>query len=419
LPVQRPQQINVDELKFTSIEDLINQFDLAKLPHADGGNAVYFPPDAIDRSAFRVIRQYYPPDAGLKIVRDPGGIATSQYIGNDNRSSINKKLTASHGHMTLAANLLHSNKLGPRLYDLVELVVDGQVWTAYAVQHVEGRTPTMDECQSGIRRLQALEQSGVTRVTLPGGYEHKDFTCPECNGNALISDDDAFHYVDFQNFVLASYKQYLRKLAEAARDDTHFGPKSVLWGGRFLYQSIPGVGMPSRRKLDQRFSVIDRMMAEHDVSLQGKLVLDIGCNIGMAMAEYLKRGAKWCHGWDMQEIVNHTGRLLPALGCTRFSLTGGKLHKEQHLEGDVPEFIHNDFDGCVISYLAIRMHVGWLDSLQNINWSYLIYEEHQGDDFKSDMKEFSNLVDFDILEARQYSDGLSDNRTVAILKRKY
>jgi len=418
LPVQAPQQITVDELTFVSIEDLVNQFDLAGLPHADGGNAVYFPPAAIDGSAFRVIRQYYPPDAGLKIVRDPGDIATSQYIGNDNRSSINKKLTASHGHMTLAANLLHNNKLGPQLYDLVELVVGGQVWTAYAVQHVQGRTPTMDECQSGIRRLRALEQSGVTRMTLPGGYDHKDFTCPECNGNALISDDGAFHYVDFQNFVLASYEKYIRQLAQAAREDTHFGSESVLWGGRFLHQSIPCVDMPSRRKIDQRFSVIDRMMTEHGVALQGKLVLDIGCNIGMTMAEYLKRGAKWCHGWDMQKIVNHTETLLPALGCTRFSLTGGELYKEQRLEGDVPEFIRNDLDGCVISYLAFRLHVSWLNSLKRINWSYLIYEEHQGDNFESDMADFSKLVDFDILEATQYSDGLSDNRTVAVLRRK-
>jgi len=419
LPIQAPQKIVVDELKFASIEDLVNQFDLAGLPHADGGNAVYFPPAAIDHSAFRVIRKYYPADAGLKIVRDPGDVATSQYIGNDQRSAINKKLTASHGHMTLAANLLHSKKLGPRLYDLVELVVDGQVWTAYVVQHVEGRTPTMDECQSGIRRLQALEQSGVTRITLPGGYEHKDFTCPKCNGNALIGADGEFHYVDFQNFILDSYEKYIRQLAETARLDTHFGPESVLWGGRFLYQSIPCVSMPSRRKIDQRFSVIDRLMAEHDVYLQGKLVLDIGCNIGMAMAEYLKRGAKWCHGWDRPMIVYHAGGLLPALGCTRFSLTSGELHKERHLESDVADFIRNDLDGCVISYLAVRLHIGWLDSLKTIKWSYLIYEEHQGDDFDSDMTEFSKLVDFEILEATQYSDGLSDNRTVAILRRKY
>jgi len=177
--------------------------------------------------------------------------------------------------------------------------------------------------------------------------------------------------------------------------------------------------MPSRRKIDQRFSVIDRLMAEHNVGLQGKLVLDIGCNIGMAMAEYMKRGAKWCHGWDRRIIVNHAGGLLPALGCTRFSLTGGDLHKEQRLENDVAEFIRNDLDGCVISYLAVRLHVGWLDSLKSIKWSYLIYEEHQGDDFESDMAEFSKLVDFEILEATQYADGLSGERTVAILKRTF
>jgi len=179
------------------------------------------------------------------------------------------------------------------------------------------------------------------------------------------------------------------------------------------------VRMPSRRKIDQRLSVIDEMLASNDVELKGKVVLDIGCNFGMAISQYLKHGAKWCHGWDMPETLKHTGKLLPAIGCTRFSLTGGELQKEQELENDVPEFVRRSLEGCVISYLSERMRVGWLDSLSSIHWSHLIYEEHQGDDFESDMNDFAKLVDFDILEARKYSDGLSDDRTIAILKRKY
>ena len=416
--MQSPQRIVIDDLVFASIDALTDQLDIAGLPHADGGNAVYLPPATVGGSAFRVIRQYYPPDAGLKIVRDPGDVAMSQYVSGDKRSAINKKLTANHGHLTLAANLLHHNDLGPRLYDLVELDAGGQVWTAYAVQHVDGRMPTMDECNSGIRRLKALEKSGVARMTLPGGYEHMDFTCPGCNGNALVTADGAFHYVDFQNFVLASYEKHLGQLAGAAGDDTHFGPESVLGGGRFLYQSIPGVNMPSRRKVDQRFTVIDKLMAGHSVSLSGRLVLDIGCNIGMVIAEYLKHGAKWCHGWDMLKMTTHAEKLLLALGCTRFSLTGGVLQQEQRLEDDLAEFVRDDLDGCVISYLAVRQHIGWLDALARIRWSHLIYEGHQGENFESDMNEFAQLVDFEILEATQYADGLSDERTVALLKRK-
>jgi len=165
--------------------------------------------------------------------------------------------------------------------------------------------------------------------------------------------------------------------------------------------------------------VIDRMMDKHGMSLDGKLVLDVGCNIGMAMAEYIKRGAKWCHGWDMPKMAGHAGKLLPALGCTRFSVTGGLIEKQQCLEDDVKSFVQGDLGGCVISYLAVRLHIGWIDSLKSIRWSYLIYEEHQGDDFESDMKDFAEIIDFEILEATQYSDGLSGDRTVALLKRKY
>ena len=34
------------------------------------------------------------------------------------------------------------------------------------------------------------------------------------------------------------------------------------------------------------------------------------------------------------------------------------------------------------------------------------------------MKELGQIVDFDILKARQYSDGLSDERYIALLKRR-
>jgi len=418
LPMQKPQRIEIQDLAFSSIEQLTSQLDAAGLPHADGGNAVYLPPAAIDGSAFRTIRNYYPPDAGLKIVRCPGDVKNSQYIGNDNRSAINRKLTGSHGHMSMAANLLYHHDLGPRLYDLVELDIGGQIWTAYAVQHVDGRTPTMAECRSGIQRLQALERTGVARVTLPSGYEHKDFTCPECNNNALITTDGAFHYVDFQNFVLASYQKHLQQLADAAGEDANFSPNSAWWGGRLLNRSIPDLCVPWRHRRNQRFAVIHRLLNECGVSLQGKLVLDVQCNIGMAMAEYMQRGAKWCHGWEKPKIAGHAEEILPALGCTRFSLTRGKLEKTHHLEDDVGSFVQSDINGCVISYLAVNPQVGWLDSLSRILWSYLIYAGHQSVDFESDMQDLAKIVDFEILQAARYSAGPSGDRTVAILKRK-
>jgi hypothetical protein len=142
----------------------------------------------------------------------------------------------------------------------------------------------------------------------------------------------------------------------------------------------------------------------------------------MMFAQYLALGALWCHGWDRAFVTPHTERLLLALGCTRFSLTGGDIAQSQSLDTDVPHFVHQALDGCVISYLAVRGHLGWLDALARLPWSFLIYEGHESDtseDFETFMKQLGTMVRFRIAGVRDYSDGDSDSRTIAILIRDY
>ena len=77
------------------------------------------------------------------------------------------------------------------------------------------------------------------------------------------------------------------------------------------------------------------------------------------------------------------------------------------------------FAGWMSHYLpAVRAHMGWLDALAQIPWSYLVYEDHQGDDFDTDMAKFAKQVDFVIMQTTRYADGLSDKRDVAILARR-
>jgi hypothetical protein len=418
LPLQKVWRIRFADGAFTTLAQLTAQMEATGLRFSAGGQTVYFPPDTIEASVLRELREHYPADVGVKIVRDPGDIATSHYISRANHSSINRRLTSNHGRLTLAANLLHLSALGPRLYDLVELECDGTVWTAYVVQHVEGRQPTADECQEGLGRLQSLEAQGLVKVTLPNGWNNEDFQIPKCNRNALVDVAGNFHYVDFQNFVLADYEAFLKRLAVTSVESTHFGTESLIRRGRFLYQSIPGVRLPARRNIQDRFSLISKLMVAAGLSVQDRLVLDIGCNIGMMMGEYLKAGARWCHGWDRAKVTPHSERLLLALGCTRFSLTGGDINRDRRLEDDIPSFL--SLSGCVVSYLAVRMHMGWLEALGRIPWAFLIYEGHQGEDRQQldcKLAEFRQIVEFDVVGAGSYKDGMSDDRFVAVLRR--
>jgi hypothetical protein len=390
------------------------------LPYSEGGHTVYLPPPALEKTPFKAIKDAYPPGVGLKIARNPGDADSSEYLHGREHGTFERSLTHGHPHLTLVANLLHVKGLGPRLYDLLELRCGDQVWTAYVIEHVNGREPTLSECEAGIKGIRDLENQGLIKLLNPGGYDHQDLQPPLCGGNAWMDERGNFRYVDFQAFLLSDYGSYLERIAIDASKETHFGDVSLLRGGRHLYQSIPAIDLPYRRNIDARFAVIDRLMERAGVSVRDRLVLDIGCNIGMMMGQYLKAGAKWCHGWDLPRVTEHCERLLFALGCTRFSTTGCEITRSRPLLEDLPDFLRPSLESCAISYLAIRGHVGWLDALAAIPWSLLIYEGHENEgeeDFQGHLDQLRTLANVRLKGTDTYVDGDSDPRRVAVLLR--
>jgi hypothetical protein len=423
LPLQTPRRIKIPDLKLTTFDDLLNYLNSTGATYAQGGHAIYLSPSSLRRSAFRELTTNYPPDAGLKIVKEQGGVDESSYIHGTSKgdSLIHLKSVHQHRHLTLVANLLFAQGLGARLYDLIELDCGGHLWTAYVVEHVGGSTPSLQECEAGIARIRELDAQGLIRVILPEGFDDEEFECPSCCNNALTSERGEFRYIDFQNFMLVNYESFLTETAVRAVEKSHFGDTSVVRGGRYLYQSVPGVNLPGKRSVEERMPVIKQLMNKAGVSVENRLALDLGCNIGMMMAQYLKLGAKWCHGWDRAYVTPHTEKLLLALGCTRFSTTGGDISQQQPVEENLPAFLRPSLEGCVISYLAVRGHLGWLDAFSRIPWSFLIYEGHEGetqDEFEQHMAQFRELVNFKLAGVQTYRDGDSDERTLAILLRE-
>lgn len=425
LPLQKPQRFILTDLDFSRTEDILAHLDEKGAAYSKGGHTVYLPPAALQQSGFQSVMKHYPADAGLKIIKHQGGVADSTYILNGQGngrgySRLQKHATHDHGHLTLVANLLYEKGLGPKLYDLIEFQTGDYLWTAYVIQHVDGHAPSSEECEAGITKLRALENEGLIRNNIPDGWKDEDFTCPSCNGNALVDASGGFNYIDFQNFNLAGYEAFLRETAEAATEKSHFGTPYLLRGGRYLYQSVPGLNVSGRRNVEDRMVVLRELLQEAGVSVEGRLVLDVGCNIGMMMAQYLKLGARWCHGWDRAYVTPHTERMLHALGCTRVTTTGGDITDAQPLDTDLPGFLQGALEGCVISYLAVRGHLGWLDALSRVPWSLLIYEGHEGEtqsDFEKYVADLKERVDFRVGGVRTYKDGDSDERTVAILIR--
>jgi hypothetical protein len=421
LPVQSPRRIKVSKSEWEGLEDLPGWASTTGCNVAEGAHTVYLPPHTFQKSPWRALALQYPPDAGLKVMKNRGSAEENKYLHGANHSHILRTLTYSHRHLSLVAAALHLQALGPRLYDLLELAHGDELRTAYIVAHCDGRVPKHEECENGVSRLRALEQSGLLKVTVPGGFSHIDFGCPRCAGNCLVDNESGqFQYVDFQNFLLTGYGKFLEDIALKSIPDAHFGDRSLFRGGRYLYQSIPGVRIPAKRRIEVRADVLQSLLAEAGVSVEGRVVLDIGCNLGMMMSQYLAWGARWCHGWDMPQVIHHAQQLLLALGCTRFSLTGTELSGRQRLEDEIPRFIGSGLDGCVVSYLAIRRHIGWLEALSRIPWSFMVYEGHEaesGDVFDSHVEQLRAMVSSRVVARRTYEDGDSTPRDMAILMR--
>ena len=419
LPVQSARRISIPDLELTSLHSFLSQLDDQRLAYATGGHAIYLPPDTVEKTAFRVLSNFYPPNTGLKIVKHPGGLSESVYVyKNEGESRLHLRLIHNLRHLSLVANLLHVKGVGPRLHDLVELDCGGNLRTAFVTEHVENPVTSTAECESGIKTIRELEQNGLLKVILPSGFDDEEFQCPDCSGNAFTTRDGKFRYIDFQNFVLTGYGEYLKSVALDAAEASHFGDKSILRGGRYLYQSVPGLGLPSKRDIKVRMKALTALLEQAGVSVNNRLVLDVGCNVGMMMAQYLKMGAVWVHGWDQEVVVPHTERLLYALGCTRFSTTGGVITKSIRLQENLAPHVQPHLEGCVISYLAIRGHVDWLNALAEIPWTFMIYEGHEGETTQQSLKyfeEFKQRVPFQIAAQGEYADGDSEPRTVAIL----
>lgn len=420
LPVQSARKIDIPGLELSSLDSFLGELKQADLTYGCGGHAIYLPPETLRNTAFRELSNYYPRNAGLKIVRHPGGLTESVYIYNgEGESRLHLRLIHNLRHLTLVANLLYVNGVGPQLHDLVELQCNNNLWTAFVVEHVALPT-SMDVCEKGIRTIRDLEQRNLVTTILPDGYEDGEFQCPDCSGNAFMTAEGEFRYIDFQNFALTGYGEFLKSVALEAAEASHFGDESILRGGRYLYQSVPGVALPGKRNPETRMKVLRKLMGEAGVSVKDRLVLDIGCNVGMMMAQYLKEGALWCHGWDQEVVVPHTEKLLYALGCTRFSTTGGVISQSIDLQGYIPSHLKPHLNGCVVSYLAVRGHIEWLDALKEIPWAFMIYEGHEGETTEQSLRyleEFNKTAPFRIAARGEYADGDSEPRTVAILIR--
>lgn len=420
LPVQLPRRIGLNDLSFATYEDIEQHCRSRGAALMIGTQSLYLPPSEWVKTGFGALAAEYPPGAGLKIVKRSGGLS-EPYVHPDSSSRIQARLIPSHAHHTLVVNFFNAEGLGPRLYDLLEFDTGGTLWVAYVVEHVGGGEVDMEVCEQFVGHLRELVDGGMLDLINMRGFDDRDFICPGCYGNLIADGRNGIpRYVDLHNFQLPRYESYLRRVASDAVTASHFGQTSMLLGSDFLYQAVPGLGMPAKRDPVKRMSAITQLLSEHGETVEDKVVLDVGCNLGLMGAQYLARGARWVHGWDLPDVVPHANRILLAVGCTRFSLTGAELSVEYPLESDLPAFLQDEAGELVISYLAVRRHLGWLKSLARMPWRLMIYEGHESES-ESDTTEFlaslNSLVPVEMISRSSIQDAVSASRPMMLMRR--
>lgn len=412
---------SVDLPLLKDYHSLIRWLTEQSLEYMEGACCLYIPPQPRLRDAFSQILAIYPKHVGLKILKDINSPAIAKYVSKavaPNAGNLEAFTSCLPVEFLRVANYLYSKGVGPRVYDLIEIQTPHNKLSAYVVQHVSGSIPSEEQCQAFMEKLEELFKHQL--LALPNWKDKEDFQCPGCKGNLLHDPDSGSTlYVDFQSFMLKDNIMYLEQLAEEVSQEVHFGDAHWLRGGRYLYQSIPGLQI-GQRDVGARWKLFKKLFADAGISLQDKVVFDIGCNMGMISYSALVDGARWVVGWDRPKVAQHTTKILLALGLTRFNIVSQEINPDTKFHLSLPENIDSNAP-TILFYLAMRKHIGFPDGVNQLPFQTMVYEGHEDEtleDTKNYLQEILSKWKLKTVCMTTYRDGDSKARSLAILRRQ-
>ena len=376
----------------------------------ESSHAIYIPPQRELADKLGGFVSAYPTNAGFKLLKTPGAPDHADYVGKDRSYFWAGSLIVGKAlDLVPVANLMHRLGIGPRLYDFAELKTGPASHSIFVFEHIDGVEPTQLEWRQFMDELGTFIKNGQIMTTTPHWETNEDFAPPHCSHNLLKSRTDGkLYFVDTQNFLIPDYESYLEHSVEAATQSVHFGRTHLLRGGKYLYQNVPGVCEIGKRDTFLRWTRIRSLLAENHIDIKGRLVLDIGCNMGMMLAETLSEGAFWAVGWDKPAVIQHAKSLVGALGYTRQDLVPCELVHESPLAQDIPGHLRPRLGDCIVLYLAIRHHIGFIKALKEIPWRALVYEGSQdetAEDLTRIKQQLQAMVPCDVVDAGVVADG--------------
>jgi PST family polysaccharide transporter len=392
---------------------------------SEGGHTFYIPPQERLGDVIPSIINFYPPGTGFKILKDFRHPSRARYLYNHRKTLIVlKRLLGTPQDRLVAANLMYLFGIGPRIWDLTCWKAQGKTYSVFVVDHVSGDCPTTHQFMSFLEQLKRLCVSTHLRILIPKWEENIDFIEPHCNKNLIYSNTlGRVQYIDFQNFGLSNPNAWSQQIISIARQELKFNGNGR--NGRSKSDDLLNQFTLERSALGdkntvRRWSFISRVFRESSISLNGRLVLDIGCKSGATLRSSLVEGAVWGIGWDRPEVVAYSECLLLSLGATRFSMIGADLEGKYQLEDDIPESLRSRMPEAVVFYLSAGGYGGALENLCAIPWRILVYEgrdSERSEDFPNMLK--SMLTDdLKVIGSSYLAGSDSSVRPLSIILRK-
>ncbi|MCH9680056.1 MAG: hypothetical protein K0V04_01380 [Deltaproteobacteria bacterium] len=383
----------------------------------EGRHTLYLAPQEGLANALGLVVAAYPPTCGFKLLKRFAAPAQARYLHETDALGEAALLGGIH-EQALATAALAAMDLGPRLVDVVHLRAGDVDITALVLEHIDGRSPTLQDHEQLLAALDQLQADALMTLANPSGYECGDFAAPGCNGNLLVT-DDGLRYVDPQLFLF-DMNAVIGTVVERHREVLHFGDRLgvVSQGKGFLYQGLPGRGDPGRRDPDDRWGHLDALLAAGGVTLRDRVVMDVCCNAGMMMAGALQRGAQWALGWDLPAVASAARELLPLLGAGRSTVTGGSIDDSVRFIDNVPPWL--DAQDGVCLFLAAWHHVGFPPGIADLPWEWLVYEgrEHEEAEITAaNVATMEQRWECRAVTSQVITDGLCGPRPVVLLGR--
>jgi PST family polysaccharide transporter len=352
--------------------ELINWLRSQGVKVSEGAHTFYLPPQKSLGDFIPEIVNFYPPGSGFKVLKNVGPPSQTAYlVKEDMPFYLIDRLVGTPRDQLVLANYVHSLGIGPRVWDLACWKGQSNYYTVFVVDHVSGEYPTTEQCLPFLNRLKQLNTDSHLRILLPNWENNEDFAPPDCNGNLIYSNKlGRVQYIDFQSFCFTSFDAWLNEVVSNA-NGAYCGREEAAprKGKRLASGGAGGYAGECRQFITEAFR-------RASLSLDRRIVLDVGCGSGMTLHASLTAGAAWGLGWDHPAAVALAQDALFSLGTTRFSLSGANLHQKYRLEDDIPARFQSRLpDAVVFAHKA----VGVPESLRSMPWRILVYEGDESD----------------------------------------